>query len=176
MKTCIRCHKEKPEFNFGKSSMRKSGLMFWCKECEAARCKEKYERRKQTQLVKAKAWRDANKERFTASILAWREQNPERLKTIYKDWAQRNKDKVNANWMKREAAKKNRTPSWLTDDDLWFIEQAYDIAYVRTKMLGVQHHVDHIFPLQGKTVSGLHVPWNLQVIPAKLNRQKSNHF
>jgi hypothetical protein len=78
--------------------------------------------------------------------------------------------------MTRDAAKKNRTPSWLSNDDHWMIKQAYDIAAKRTQMLGIEFHVDHIVPLQGKTVSGLHVPWNLQVIPAKLNQQKSNHF
>ena len=78
--------------------------------------------------------------------------------------------------MKRDAAKKNRTPNWLTDDQLWMIEQAYDIAAKRTLSLGITFHVDHIVPLQGKIVSGLHVPWNLQVIPAKLNQQKSNRF
>ena len=56
------------------------------------------------------------------------------------------------------------------------IEQAYELAALRTKMLGVAFEVDHILPLQGKLVSGLHVPENLQVIPATLNRAKSNSF
>ena len=176
MKTCIRCHQEKPESDFGNCGMRKSGLLSWCKECEAARCKAKYERRKEAHLAKGKEWRDANKEKFQESIEEWRKANPGRMQFLYKDWAQRNKDKVNAKWMKRDAAKKNRTPSWLTDDDLWMIEQVYDIAALRTKMLGIDFHVDHIVPLQGKTVSGLHVPWNLQVITAKENQMKSNQL
>ena len=77
---------------------------------------------------------------------------------------------------KRKAAELKRTPAWLTEDDHWLMEQAYEIAMRRSKLLGVQFHVDHIIPLQGKTVSGLHVPLNLRVIPAKLNRAKSNSF
>jgi hypothetical protein len=77
---------------------------------------------------------------------------------------------------KRRAIKMQRTPNWLTVDDLWMIEQAYELAALRTKMLGFVWHVDHIVPLQGKLVSGLHVPWNLQVIPAVENISKNNNF
>jgi 5-methylcytosine-specific restriction endonuclease McrA len=78
--------------------------------------------------------------------------------------------------MKRHASKKQRIPKWLNDDEIWMIEQTYEISALRTKMLGIEHHVDHIIPLQGKLVSGLHVPWNLQVITAQENRRKSNRL
>jgi hypothetical protein len=77
---------------------------------------------------------------------------------------------------KYSAAKLKRTPSWLTDDDLWLIKQFYELAALRTKVTGISWHVDHVIPLQGKYVSGLHVPLNLQVIPAELNLSKSNRF
>jgi hypothetical protein len=176
MKICTRCHIQKPFEAFYGSSTLKSGYMSHCKDCEAERNKAKFELRKEAQLAKAKQWRDANKDKQAAAVQAWRENNPERTAAMYRDWAERNRDKVNAKWMKRDASKKNRTPNWLTLDELWMIEQAYDIAAKRTQMLGTSFHVDHIVPLQGKTVSGLHVPWNLQVIPAKLNQQKSNRF
>jgi hypothetical protein len=75
---------------------------------------------------------------------------------------------------KRRAAKLQRTPIWLSNDDHWMIEQAYELAALRTKMFGFSWHVDHVLPLQGKTVSGLHVPSNLQVIPGKENLMKHN--
>jgi hypothetical protein len=56
------------------------------------------------------------------------------------------------------------------------IAQAYELAALRTKMFGFQWEVDHAIPLQGKKVSGLHVPTNLQVIPATMNRQKNNRY
>lgn len=87
-----------------------------------------------------------------------------------------NPGKVNASTVKRRTAKMKRTPAWLTPDDFWMIEQAYEIAALRTKVLGVQFHVDHVLPLQGQYVSGLHVPTNLQVIPWRDNIVKANKF
>jgi hypothetical protein len=176
MKHCPKCSQEKPFEAFYSSNRHKSGYAAWCKQCESERNRLKNLSNRASRLVKAKQWRDENKDKQAVAIKNWREQNPEKLKATYKDWAQRNKDKVNAKWMKREASKKQRTPAWLTEDDMWMMEQAYEIAAKRKQMLGDDWHVDHIIPLQGKTVSGLHVPWNLQVIPAKLNWQKSNHF
>ena len=73
-------------------------------------------------------------------------------------------------------SKLHRTPAWLTDDDHWMIRQAYDLAALRTRMFGFAWHVDHVIPLQGKYVSGLHTPLNLQVIPAAANIAKANRF
>jgi hypothetical protein len=75
---------------------------------------------------------------------------------------------------KRKAALLHRTPAWLPEDDNWLIEQAYELAAIRTKLFGFAWHVDHVLPLQGKHVSGFHVPMNLQVIPGTENIRKGN--
>lgn len=63
----------------------------------------------------------------------------------------------------------NATPWWLTDSHLNKMKVIYQAA-------GPNQHVDHIVPLLGKTVCGLHVPWNLQVINAQTNQAKSNSY
>jgi hypothetical protein len=100
--------------------------------------------------------------------------NPE-VKRRYKQ-TPHGKANTQANDAKRHAAKMHRTPAWLTPDDFWMIEQAYELAVLRTKLLGVQFHVDHVLPLQGQYVSGLHVPTNLQVIPWCDNVSKANKY
>lgn len=100
--------------------------------------------------------------------------NPE-VKRKYKQTLN-GKAKNLASHTKRRTAKLQRTPAWLTVDDFWMIEQAYELAALRTKMFGFSWHVDHIIPLQGKFVSGLHVPTNVRVIPGIENVKKANRY
>ena len=81
----------------------------------------------------------------------------------------RNKASYVARVAKRRAAKLNATPPWA---DLDAIAKFYVLARTMTEETGVPHEVDHIFPLQGKTASGLHIPLNLRVIPRRENRAK----
>ena len=75
---------------------------------------------------------------------------------------------------KRRAKKISATPLWLSTQDFKEIESIYKECNKVSAETGVKHHVDHIIPLQGKIVCGLHVPWNLRVITAKQNLSKSN--
>lgn len=71
----------------------------------------------------------------------------------------------------RAAAKKNRIPPWA---DLDAINAVYAAAKQMERETGQPHHVDHIYPLQGRYVSGLHVAQNLRVITAQENLRKHN--
>ena len=126
-----------------------------------------------------------------AHLVEWRKRNPVKVKqhnaTQYKNhtqkikegikkWGKNNPVKILAHTRNQQTNRLMRSPKWLTADDRWMIEQAYELAVLRTKMFGFSWHVDHILPLQGKTVSGFHVPTNLQVIPATDNVRKANMF
>ena len=104
------------------------------------------------------------------------EQNRTKLREIASRWQKENKGKVNANTAKRHTAKMNRQPKWLTKEDKETIKSLYQLAAIYKKECGIDCHVDHIVPLQGHQVNGLHVPWNLQVLPAVENIRKSNKF
>jgi 5-methylcytosine-specific restriction endonuclease McrA len=131
---------------------------------------------KEASIERAIQWKKENKQRASELNLASYHRNKEIRKVQYKAWTQANKGKVLARVRKYELAKINRTPQWLDKDDGWVIQEIYELSYKRTKMTGIKWHVDHIIPLQGKLVSGLHVPANLQVIPAIINMGKGNKF
>jgi hypothetical protein len=88
-------------------------------------------------------------------------------------WAKENVHKKRSYRAKRRAALLNATPLWA---DAKAIEYLYKQATILSKNNLKKYEVDHIIPLQGKTVSGLHVPWNLQIIPTTENRSKGNRI
>ena len=65
-------------------------------------------------------------------------------------------------------------PSWLTAVHKAQIQEMYDVSVAVSVQTGVKHHVDHIIPIRGKNVVGLHVPWNLRVIKASENCSRGN--
>lgn len=90
-------------------------------------------------------------------------------------WKQKNKGKVAAWDANRRSRELNATPKWLNLKHLNEIANFYILAKeLEWLNNGEKLHVDHIIPLQGKNVSGLHVPWNLQILPKSLNLKKSN--
>ena len=135
-----------------------------------------YEKNKEKLINRAKARYQDNKEEKKAYDKAYRKANKNKVNKIKAEWKKRNLAKCAAEEAKRKAAKLNRTPSWLTEADLDKIVSIYIEAGRKTKKTGEEWHVDHIIPLQGKNISGLHVPDNLQVIKATENISKHNRY
>lgn len=138
--------------------------------------REWYLKNRELTKARAKAWAEANPEEVKAKADRYREKNRDAHNLYNRSWFAANSEKRAAYEAKRRATILQRTPKWLTEDDFWLIEQAYDIAKLRTEMFGFEWHVDHVVPLQGKKVSGLHVPINLSVIPGTDNCRKSAKF
>ena len=129
---------------------------------------------KEQQKAASKAWAEVNREKRNASAKAYRETNREKVATLRTAWKKTNPGKVNALVVKRNAAKLKRTPPWA---NLERIKEIYvEAAYWNEIWPEDPVHVDHIIPLQGQTVSGLHVESNLQILRALENIKKSNSF
>ena len=144
MKICTKCKEEKPYESFSIHKKNKDGLRYTCKVCSSQLAKDRYTKR------------DTH------------------IKLHTKEWKQLNPALVLAQKAKRRATKLNATPSWLTEEHHKQIADMYWLAKDLEAVSGQPYHVDHIIPLQGKGVCGLHVPWNLQVLPADINIGKSN--
>jgi 5-methylcytosine-specific restriction endonuclease McrA len=89
-------------------------------------------------------------------------------------WKEANKVQVRADTKARRRKHRDATPLWLTRKQKSEIRQLYQIAITMTQTTGEQYVVDHIVPLRGEEVCGLHVPWNLRVITQEQNLKKSN--
>jgi hypothetical protein len=74
----------------------------------------------------------------------------------------------------RRARKRSAVPSWFGEFDKFVIAEAAKLASYRSKMTGIEWHVDHMIPLAASSASGLHVAGNIQVIPAEVNVRKRN--
>ena len=123
-----------------------------------------------------KAWVEANPNKVKMDSKKRYEEKKEQIKAYVAEYKKLNPAKANANKAKRKAAKLQRTPKWLTAIDFERIRTQYQLAEILTKLHNKSWHVDHIIPLQGKIVSGLHVPSNLQVIRGSENCSKQNTF
>lgn len=161
MKNCSKCLLTL-EFNHFYSNKKYSdGFSCWCKSCHRNnRIKRYYNNR------------DENIKKTTL----WQQQNKEKVNLKNSKWAKNNRDKTSSNLAKYKAKKIHATPKWLSIADLIEIREFYKLANLITKITGIKYEVDHIIPLQGQNISGLHVPSNLQVITKSENARKKNHL
>jgi hypothetical protein len=161
MKTCNTCSTSQPLSNFYTQKTKKDGLYNTCKTCT---------------LVKRKARYKDNPDKYKAYSKAYRLANLEAYKARKKAYRLANLDMGRAWEAKRRASKIQATPPWLTKAHGKAIQIVYSLARECEVLTGDKYHVDHVVPLQGDNVCGLHVPWNLQVLPSDLNLSKSNSY
>jgi hypothetical protein len=155
-----------------------------------------YLKNKEKKLAQSKVYREKNRDKYLLYLRKWTIENKELKRELDKKWAEKNREhkkclrkqnysknreyylqqvavwqkenpgKVRARNMKRIAAKINRTPKWA---DLKAIEEFY-------KRCPPEYEVDHIIPMQGKNISGLHVLANLQYLTKSENCSKGNKY
>ena len=167
MKVCNKCKEEKSLNEYHKDSNKKDNLCTICKVCKI----ENSKRWAKANPDKAKSLGKESYKRLKA--------DPQRYakRAVYiEEWRKLNPDKHAAKESRRRAAKLKATPSWLSGEQLAHMKRMFKWAKVISDETSVPYEVDHIVPLQGKNVCGLHVPWNLQVIPASVNRSKGNRL
>lgn len=132
------------------------------------------------QRASSTAWREANADKVRADHLAWSAANREKRRRWNKIWYENNREHIiaktvawtRANPGKHNAATKLRKQTLKQHTPVWADTQAIEVVYVKAAEWGFD--VDHVVPLRGKTVCGLHVWANLQLLDRKLNRSKSN--
>lgn len=169
MKTCRICKTQKDLQLFPKKGNA-------CKDCVAQYMKAYRAAHAEHISNLKKAWKKANAEYVKERDRLYAIANPEKHQAARAKWRKANLYKVNALTRKRRATQLNRTPKWVDKDELWLINEVYKLATDRTKLHGFSWHVDHIVPLQGDNVSGLHTIANLQVIPGIENIRKGNKY
>jgi 5-methylcytosine-specific restriction endonuclease McrA len=147
-KVCPCCKTKKDISLFSKNKSRKDGVHPSCKDCK----------NKGNNLYHSKN----------------RSKEAEYSKKYFQTVGKFQKAKLTEVSARRRARKLLATPKWLSANDLLAIKCKYSVAAMLNKHSNQAYAVDHVIPLQGKTVCGLHVPWNLQVITAKDNLKKGN--
>ena len=153
MKRCTICKTELEESLFGKDKSRKDGLSAKCKPCAKSITQKRKDKNPELFRERSRDYMRKHRSQLGESerLSIWRRQRADRRASV-------NKAK----------------PKWLSGPQKAHIKRTYRLAQLMGEITDQQYHVDHIMPLRGEDVCGLHVPWNLQVIPAEINLQKGN--
>lgn len=160
-KKCIKCLQIKTLDEFNKHKNKLHGRDSWCRVCKSI-YRNRVEEAK-TQKIRYELFKP-------------------KLNQQCRDYKRKNPGIINAINANRYASKLLRMPKWLTSDDKKLIKYFYTMAKIWRLILKVNLgvwidiDVDHVVPMQGAIVSGLHVPWNLQLLPARINESKRNKF
>lgn len=168
MKQCSKCGESKSPDNFYKQPTKLDGLDATCKSCrKEARASRYHAGGKQ----KEREYQSANKSKRQGYWLACDAKPERKAKKLQND--RDNPERGRAKAARQAVENNQRVPPWA---DMDAIKEIYAEAARLERETGEKWHVDHIIPRRGKLVSGLHVASNLQILPARENIQKSNHF
>lgn len=156
MKRCPTCRQTLPIDAFG--LIPSKGVNARCRPCA---------------VKVAGEWYLANKDRKRAYDAKRRVEKRELYRAASKRWREAHPEIKRADTNARRRRLRNQMPAWVSPAMLkGFYEQAQRVS----ACLGIPHHVDHVVPLRGRRVTGLHVAENLAVIPQAVNARKRNHY
>ncbi|MCX9103993.1 hypothetical protein [Aeromonas veronii] len=139
-----------------------------CLACARERASKKYALKPEHSIVASKRWRLKNPD--------YPDRNRKRINENSNRYRMKNKHIYAAHRAKNRSVKLRAMPAWFGELDEMVVVEAHDLAKQRELETGIKWEVDHIIPLAGRKVSGLHVASNIQVIPMTLNRKKSNRY
>lgn len=162
---CSKCDTDKPESDFRRGSRQ-------CRACTAEYMRE-YAERNRERLNEYKAqWAKDNPDKATAACRKWRESNREFEKKRASRNRAANPDLVSRYNQERRHTEAQQTPRSLSLEDRQEMDRCYEVSATYRQFFELDTHVDHIIPLRGDGVCGLHVPWNLRITTASDNRRK----
>lgn len=161
MKQCSKCKSTKSFSHFHKSSCNLDGLRGFCKECLNSQ---------------NRAWKNRNRKKNSEISRNHYLKNRDKRLSQTAKWWRENPHVHAAKQARRRFKLKNASPAWLTKVQLAHIRAYYETAKIIRRDIGANVDVDHIVPLMGKNVCGLHVPWNLQLLEHSANCQKRNSY
>jgi hypothetical protein len=157
-KTCLECGSLKVKTEYWRCRKSADGFYNICKICDKHLRADHPSRKSDYRRARLESWRNRNRLR---------------VRELCREYADRNPGYVALKSARKKAAKANRSMP-LSDHDKQWMRKIYDDALKQSQVTGRPHDVDHVIPLRGDLVSGLHVPWNLQIMSASKNRAKRN--
>jgi hypothetical protein len=149
------------------------GVCVECRKVEWTTANERRKNKPKTDAAKeaGRRYYQKNKELVKARAVS---RPPEVVRKYRRKWQENNQEKRNLGNAVYKRRHRCATPAWLSEKQREQIKQVYLQARSMTELTGTKYVVDHIVPIRGQNVCGLHVPWNLEVMTHEANCRKSN--